>query len=258
MPRAEPRDRMDPFAEGAGPFVAVGPHARAVEAIAAALASGERLICLDGAPGAGKSRVLEAAARAWREPGRRVAMVDAGTGLNLADGLARALGGGPGARLPDGSGWARLAELARLARVQRQRLLLVVDGAERVATPGDLDRLGCIDARGGSPVALLLAARDGDGPGFAALDDRATALRLLPLTRGEAAAYLAAKLSSGGREAGAIAPGAVSRLHAAARGRPRALDRLARRALAAAGGGVVAAADVDAMLAADEAAGRAA
>ena len=41
MPHVEPMDRIDPFAEGAGPFVAAGPHARAVEAIRAALAAGD-------------------------------------------------------------------------------------------------------------------------------------------------------------------------------------------------------------------------
>jgi type II secretory pathway predicted ATPase ExeA len=254
MPRDEARDRPSPFAEGAGPFVAGGPHARAVAAIADAMTSGERLLRLEGAAGAGKSRVAEALARSWREPGRRVALVDAGTGASVADGLARALGGSAGP-LADGAGWSRLAELARLARVQRGRIVLVVDGAERLPGDADLDRLLRLDPRGGSPIAVLVASRSpgrADGPD--PLDDRAFAVRLPAMTRSEAADYLAAKLTAGGRDPTAIEPGAVARLHAASRGLPRALDRLARRALAAAGDRPVTAADIAALLDAEDAA----
>lgn len=248
MPTGTGWDRTDPFAEGAGPFVASGPHGLAVGAILAALGSGERLIHLTGASGAGKTRVAAALARAWREPGRRAAVCDAGTGLSLPGELVRLMSGGaalPGLR---GDAWPRLAELVRLARLQRQSWLLVIDRVEALESAEDLSRLSRIDAQGGASLVILTVGNDLHVDPEAFRDDRATTLRLPALTRSEAVLYLSAKLNAGGWLVDQFHPGALARLHAEARGVPRLLDRLARRALAAFGNREVSAADIDAML----------
>ncbi len=238
----------DPFAEGGGPFIASGPHGLAVEAILSALGSGERLIHLTGAAGTGKTRVVEAVARAWREPGRRAAICDAGTGLSIPGELARLMSGGTARSIGSGDAWPRLAELARLAKLQRQRWLLVLDRAEAMESAADLSRLSRMDARGGSAVAVLVVRQANDAEPEAIQDDRATMIRLPAMTRTEAALYLAAKLSAGGWPVEQIRRDAVARLHAEARGVPRRLDQLARRVLAASAGRAVSVSDLPALL----------
>lgn len=248
MPTGPGWDRTDPFAEGAGPFVASGPHGLAVEAVLAALGAGERLIHLTGTTGAGKTRVAAAIARAWREPGRRAAVCDAGTGLSLPGELIRLMSGGTARSSPQRDAWPRLAELARLARLQRQSWLLVVDRVEALETAEDLARLSRLDAAAGSALAVLTVGAECGADSGPCRDDRATIFRLPPLTRTEASQYLSAKLIAGGWGVDQIRPEAVSRLHAEARGVPRLLDRLARRALAEFGHHAITASDVNAML----------
>ena len=58
-------------------------------------------------------------------------------------------------------------------------------------------------------------------------------IRLAPLTRSEAAEYLARKLSAAGRSEATFTPRAITRLHLLSQGVPRGLDRLATLALMA-------------------------
>jgi type II secretory pathway predicted ATPase ExeA len=98
----------------------------------------------------------------------------------------------------------------------------------------DLERLEHLDPHPQANVTVLLAYRTGlddELPAIHAPAPWELVIRIPALTRSDAATYVTAKLAAAGRPEPAFTPRAISRLHAAAAGNPRTLDRLAALAL---------------------------
>jgi type II secretory pathway predicted ATPase ExeA len=115
----------------------------------------------------------------------------------------------------------------RLAGCQGLAVVLAIDDAHVLDDRRDLERLTTLD---GARVTVLRVGRPTDP------DDAVRwelALRLPPLSRGEAEQYLRAKLEAAGRSGTTFTSRAVARLHALSGGVPRGLERLAGLALAA-------------------------
>ncbi len=228
----------DPFDERRSPFAETPTHAEAVARLVHSIESAVRSARLVAGSGLGKSRVLARALEATRSPIRRVARAN-----GLADGpdLFARLAAGLGARLaPDASpsaAWRALAESSRLCRWQGVHVVLAIDDCQALDEgPGraDLDRLDHLDTDPSARLTVLQVGRPSerqDDPGRADAWD--LAIRLGPLSRSEAAGYLATRLAAAGRPEPAFTPRALTRLHALSGGAPRGLDRLGALALMA-------------------------
>jgi hypothetical protein len=218
-------------------FLNVGPAAEARRELWRRLDAGERFLSLRGDAGLGKSAVLDQILRDARQAGLRAACVRCPCdGESLLNGLLegvrrRPLRGG----LSRADVWRSLADQARLLRLQRIGLILAVDddrGLDEAADRLDLERLRHLDPHPRARVSVLVAGRPREY-------DIGLVLRLEPLTRAEAADYLAAKLGSD------FTPAAVSRLHALARGVPAQIEQIATRALDLASGQMLSQIDAD-------------
>ncbi len=223
----------DPFAAGAPPFVASASHVEAVERLGHAIASAEPLAILRAPAGLGKSTVLTRAIEQARQIGRTIARVSGPIdGADLLGGLAEALGGRRQAGRA--AAWRSLIDAAKVCRWQGRSLVLAVDDCQRLTETvdrRDLDRLPHLDPHPGARLTVLLVGRE-------ALDDEPAcpwrlAIRLAPLSRGEVAAYVDAKLAAAGRVEPTFTPRALTRLHLLSAGIPRGLDRIAALALMA-------------------------
>ena len=214
----------DPFAEGVSAYVPIAGHVEAVERLADAVSTGHRRVDLVAPAGLGKSLALGRALAKLRGPHLRVSRV-----LRPIDGpsMLAALAAGLGLSGTCGhtraERWRTLVDACRLCRAQGIGVLLAIDDAEGLDAEGrrDLDRLSHLDAAPGTTV-VRVGRRPSDAP---------STITLPRLTRSEADDYLDAKLRAAGRSSRAFTPRAVARLHAAAVGVPRALDRLASRSL---------------------------
>jgi MSHA biogenesis protein MshM len=231
----------DPFAEVDPPFIPTPTHAEAVARLSHVIATAGRLAVVRGIAGVGKSRVLGEVARRSRGPTRRQARacrpID---GASLLATLAAGLGNPPGPAASRAQAWRALVDAARLCRLQGLAVVLAVDDAQDLVAPADrldLERLVHVDPHPEARVTVLRAERtSGDGEPAPGEDLWGLAVRVIPLTRSEAARYVAAKLAAAGREAPVFTPHAITRLHALTGGVPRGLDRLAAVALAAGAG----------------------
>jgi type II secretory pathway predicted ATPase ExeA len=218
----------DPFSEDDPAYIPTPVHAEAVARLAHAIESRQRLAIVSAGAGLGKSTVLTRALAEVRGPSRRIARA---SGPSFVSDLAFGLG----VRLVDDASraraWRGLVDAVRLCHWQGLDVILAIDDAHQLVGEADrldLDRLAHLAPR----VTVVLAGRP-DG-GSAPRLGWELAIRLAPLTRGEAGPYLAAKLASAGRLEPTFTPRAVTRLHALAGGVPRGLDRLASLALLAA------------------------
>ncbi|HEU5117015.1 MAG TPA: type II secretory pathway protein ExeA, partial [Isosphaeraceae bacterium] len=145
--------------------------------------------------------------------------------------LADGLGVRPPALSTRPSLWRTLTDAARLCRLQNLGLVLAIDDAQEIDDPTQIDRLTHLDTHPKSRVSVLKVGRD--QPSGPPSDLWGLAIRLAPLTRSEAAEYLARKLAGAGRTEPAFTPRAIARLHLLSAGVPRGLDRLASLALMA-------------------------
>lgn len=222
--------RAFPFREGTGAsgFVKTTVHAEAVARIEQAVREGEPLVWIDGEAGLGKTVVLRQSLLTLRAPRRRVVLASGATdGVDLLADLAEGLG----IRIQPGSPWSAarkaIGDAFRLCRFQGQAVVFALDDCHEAIDGQALDHLEHLQARTPTPLTILRAGRDGPTES----DGWRPRIRLLPLTRTEAAQYLTAKLAGAGASSIIFTSHALTRLHAHSRGVPRMLDRLAARAL---------------------------
>jgi type II secretory pathway predicted ATPase ExeA len=219
------------------PFVATPEHGEAVARLVHTIDAGQRLAMIQGASGLGKSRVLAEALREARSPGRRIALVTSpADGPSMAVELARGLGARPAAAAGRAAAWTTLVNAMRVCRAQRLQVVLAVDSCQDLTDPRDrldLARLTHCDPAPSTRLSVLLATSAADGDDDP-IGSGALPIRLAPLTRGDVAAYLTAKLAAAGRDDEAFTPRAVSRIHLLSAGTPRLLDLLAPLAMMAA------------------------
>jgi MSHA biogenesis protein MshM len=230
----------DPFGGGGGPYVPVSPHQEAVARLVDTIETGQRRAVLRAGAGLGKSMVLAQALTETRSPSRRAVLVSsAGDGASLLAGLAEGLGRRVPPGASRGSGWRALGEAVRLCRWQRLRVILAIDDCQYLADPVDrldLDRLVHLDNHPAARLTVLQVFRsdeDEEPAGQSAAAPWELLIRLPALTRGDAEAYLSAKLALAGRPGLTFTRRAITRLHAVSAGNPRTLDRLASLALMA-------------------------
>jgi hypothetical protein len=118
-------------------------------------------------------------------------------------------------------------------------VILAIDDCQYLADPVDrldLDRLVHLDVHPESRLTVLqvISSEGGEeAAGWAAAAPWELLIRLPALTRGDAEAYLSAKLALAGRRGLTFSARAITRLHAMSTGNPRTLDRLASLALMA-------------------------
>ncbi len=222
----------DPFDPRHGEFVATPNHAEAVARLVRTIETSGRSARLLAPSGLGKSRVLARAIEETRETGRRFARSTApDDGAGLFASLAVGLGGRVAADAGRPSAWRALRDAVRLCRFQDVHVVLAIDACEALrgdANRADLDRLEHLDPDPAAPLTILRVGRPVEVPEVASFPaEWGLSIRLDPLTRGEAAAYVAAKLRAAGRAGPAFTDRALTRLHALAGGVPRGLDRLA-------------------------------
>jgi type II secretory pathway predicted ATPase ExeA len=228
----------DPFDDRRPSFVSTPTHDEAVARLVHTIESGGRSARLVAGPGLGKSTVLRRAMEATRSPTRRFARAS-----GLADGpcLLSSLATGLGARVARESSrtevWRALVDSARLCRWQGLQIVIAVDDCQALGSGVDrldLERLEHLDPDPAARLSVIRVGRpailDEAGP---ALAGWGLSIRLMPLTRGEAARYLAARLEAAGRPDPTYTPRALTRLHFLSGGVPRGLDRLARLAMMA-------------------------
>jgi type II secretory pathway predicted ATPase ExeA len=222
----------NPFSTSPSPFVPLPTHIEAVARLRLSVENGEKITALWAPGGLGKTVVLTRALEALRTPMRRVVLVQAPTdGESLMSQLADGLGVRPPALSTRPSLWRTLTDAARLCRLQNLGLVLAIDDAQEIDDPTQIDRLTHLDTHPKSRVSVLKVGRD--QPSGPPSDLWGLAIRLAPLTRSEAAEYLARKLAGAGRTEPAFTPRAIARLHLLSAGAPRGLDRLASLALMA-------------------------
>lgn len=223
----------DPFAPGGEPFVATPTHLEALARLRHAIETGQRRAVLRAEAGLGKSAVLGRVLAEIKGPGVRIARATSPVdGPSLWLSLAEGLGGRPEPGGTRGSAWKGLADAARLCRAQGLGVVLAIDDCQDLTDPSDrldLERLVHLDPHPRARVTVLQVGRDEPSPA----DPWGLAITLGPLTRGEASAYLAAKLAAAGRGEPTFTPRAITRWHALAGGVPRGLERLAALALIA-------------------------
>lgn len=215
----------DPFL-GASRFVPLAEHREAVERLRYTVEAGQPVAWLMAGEGLGKSTVLRQALAEIRRADRRIVLaenpVDAPSLWGM---LADQLEGRTGPAMDRAEAWRRLERAAKVCTIQGRRLVLAIDGGEGLER-GDLQRLARIEG-----ATLLTALRSADE---SAPPPWTLAIRLRPLTRSDADAYLTARLTAVGCLEPIFTPRAVVRLHAAARGEPRGINQLASMALIAA------------------------
>lgn len=227
--------RRDPFSEGEV-HVPLPGHEEAVARLIHAIETPQGPTFLIAGAGLGKTCVLRRAIAESRSARRRVAWASHPLdGLALWNDLADRLGAPPEPGRDRAAAWRALERAARVRALQGQRVVFAIDGAENLLDESvwpDVERLTLIDGGDDAPPALLLTARGDDA--FGSPLPWSLSIRLAPLTRSETALYLAAKLKDAGGSEHLFTPRAIVRLHAAARGAPRGLDRLASLSLTAA------------------------
>jgi len=224
----------DPFLDEPSTFVPTPAHREAVDRLLYTIEAGQPLAILAADEGLGKTAVLRRALEEARRADRRVALATAALDAAAVwDDLADRLAGrtGPSGGDDRASAWRRLEREAKVCKLQGRRVVLAVDGIEELdeASRRDLARLARIEG-----ATAILVGRDDDPDDGATASPWTLSIRLAPLTFSEARDYLAAKLAAAGGPEGVFTHRAAVRLHAAARGVPRGLDRLASLALAAA------------------------
>jgi type II secretory pathway predicted ATPase ExeA len=222
---------FDPFegAEARRLVVPVPPQSRACMELRGMIARAERLVRVVGPAGVGKSTVLTRVLAEHRGPHCRVARVAGAFDAaelygRLADALRRERHGGP--REDAATAWRRLVEALRLCRVQELAVVVAIDEGDAAIDALAHLRLARLDQAGGLDVTILLAQASAESD----LDD-APLVVVQPMTRAEAWDYLSARTEAAGGPRGFWSREAATRLHALSRGLPRALDRLAARAL---------------------------
>lgn len=208
--------------------VSVPPQTRACLDLRGAIARAERLVRVIGPAGVGKSTVIGRLLAEHRGPHCRVARIAGAFDTaelygRLADALRRERVGST--RDDAATAWRRLVDAVRLCRVQELSVVLAVDDVESLDTSA-LERLAQLDRAGGLDVTVLVAS-----VALTSNADDTPVILIQPLTRTEAWDYLAAKTEAAGGPRGFWSREAATRLHALARGLPRALDRLAGQAL---------------------------
>lgn len=181
----------NPFANGEGEPVAAAGFTRALDELMAALRGGARLIAVEGEAGSGTTRLLRAAAERVEADGVRV----------------------------------RLIEHARLAEVESDAGVLLVDEADAL----DAGATARLLARAGAPGdgAVVLALAPGGG---AALPAPARVVALAALSPDESARFIAEQSARAGRP-DLFTPAAAATVARSAGGSPRLLRRLAGLAL---------------------------
>lgn len=227
--------RRDPFLDGEA-YVPLPGHEEAVARLIHAIETPQGPTLLTAGAGLGKTNALRRAIAESRSARRRVALASHPLdGLALWNDLAERLGAPPEPGRDRAAAWRALERAARVRALQGQRVVFAIDGAENLLDESawpDVERLALIDGGDNAPPALLLTAR-GDAA-FGSTVPWSLSISLSPLTRSETALYLAAKLKDAGGSEHLFTPRAIVRLHAAARGVPRGLDRLASLSLTAA------------------------
>lgn len=223
----------DPFSERDAPFIPTAIHAEAVARLVHLIESGQRQVKLHAGAGLGKTMVLRRALELVRGPGRRIVQTSGPIdGLDLLTTLAERSGRRLALGASRSDAWRALSDAARLCRLQRLAMVLVVDDAQGLTSPADrldLDRLAHLDPHPEARLTVLQVGRDPDADS----EPWSLAIRLAPLTRTETSDYLNARLAAAGRDQPAFTPRAVTLLHALTSGVPRGLDRLASLALIA-------------------------
>lgn len=241
--------RRDPFLDD-GPYVPLPDHEEAVARLIHAIEAPQGPVLFTAGAGLGKTKALRRAIAESRSARRRVALASHPLdGLALWNELADRLGADPEPARDRAAAWRALERAAKVRSLQGQRVVFAIDGAENLLDEShwpDIERLALIDGGNDARPALILTARA--DAAFDAPPLWSPSIKLAPLTRSETARYLAAKLNGAGGSDNLFTPRAVVRLHAASRGVPRGLDRLASlslRAAAARGLEVVASEVVD-------------
>jgi type II secretory pathway predicted ATPase ExeA len=225
----------DPFLDEPSPFVPLAGHREAVDRLLYTIEAGQPLAVLTAAEGLGKSAVLAQALAEARRADRRIARADAAIDApSLWRELADRLDGRPSSPVNDdrAASWLRLERAARVCALQGRRVVLAVDGCEAFdsASRSDLERL----ARIAGATAILAWRDDPDDEAPAKPGPWTLAIGLAPLTFSEAQEFLTGKLAAAGCGDALFTRRAAVRLHAASRGVPRGLARLASTAMAAA------------------------
>jgi type II secretory pathway predicted ATPase ExeA len=227
----------DPFSERDAPFIPTAIHAEAVARLVHLIESGQRHVKLHAGAGLGKTMVLRRALELVRGPGRRIVQTSGPIdGLDLLTTLAERSGRRLALGASRADAWRALSDAARLCRLQRLAMVLVVDDAQGLTSPADrldLDRLAHLDPHPEARLTVVQIGRDFDADADADAEPWSLAVRLAPLTRTETSDYLNARLAAAGRDQPAFTPRAVTLLHALTSGVPRGLDRLASLALIA-------------------------
>jgi type II secretory pathway predicted ATPase ExeA len=228
----------DPFPDRDAVYVPLPGHEEAVARLAHAVEAGHRLAVLAGPSGVGKTRVLWQALSQLRSPSRRMAMVsgpvDAASLFgDLADGLkVRRTHGGS----DPWACWRALEKAIRICAVQGAQVVLAVDDCHTLLAADGANahgRLGNLSSLTRGTVTVLLVDGSGDRQEGLIDADWTLAVRLAPLTRTEAEAYLAARLAATGGGDSPFTARAIARLHLLSGGVPRGLDRLASLCLMA-------------------------
>lgn len=188
------------------------PHAGVARRIDRAVASGGPVV-ITGMPGAGKTSLAQYAI-AHLADGRPVVSVDLrdgdghGDARQIAEAIARALGGAPGADLANDDFFAATAELLAAARAA----VLIDDLADAAGIAPFVSALAV-------PVAMVSRTRVDPGEGWTVVDAE-------PWTADEIADHLRARIGS---ERADAEPDALAALAAGTGGLPLAAELLAAR-----------------------------
>ena len=233
-----------PFSKriAAGDLFTRAGHAEAVARIGFCVAE-SALGVIVGDVGAGKTVSVRAAV-AGLDPTRHTIIYVAnpafGTrGLYVT--IVRALGAEP--RFHKAEVMAQAADLLAAEEAERHRRVLVVVDEAHLLTPAQLEELRLLtnqDMDSTSPFAGILVgqptlSRQLRMGIFAALDQRiATRYQIKAMDLAESASYLRHHLALVGRDEPLFADDAITRLHRASNGLPRALNNTATAALIAA------------------------
>ncbi len=224
----------DPFASGSGCFVPIPSHVEAIARVVHAIKSREPRVQVRAPAGLGKTVVLNRVLAAVRSPDLCIARGIAADSDRWLDDLARALGARSPAEFDRPAAWKRLAEAAKLRRIQGQGVVFAIDDRHELddGIAPEMDRLArSIDPHPGARVTVLEFGRPTSRQ--SSQEPWILKVRLAPLTRTETTLYIDAKLAAAGRMDPTFTPRAINKLHALSAGNPRGIDRLAGLALLA-------------------------